>query len=173
MVVAAATLGFMVFVPRPTAAKEKAATEKKILMARIAAKSAEDRATEARSVVGARTWTEGVDQITSTTIRRVNALAQQSGVVLTNLRPGRAVTTAALPILPFTANLEGPFPKVFEVVRKLEDPANRLCVTLVQFDPQDENTDGVVATIGLAAFRAPVTEEPASTPPATGGATRG
>lgn len=141
--------------PKPSAkdALNKEKTDTKKYKASI--QKAETDTVVAKAAVISRTWSEQPAAIQDKVLTLTATLAKQRGVTFVRLQPQRNSTADPLEQYPFLLVVEGPFPKVAELEKDLELPANRLAVSLFQITSSDSESNKVSASIGLVAHRVP------------------
>jgi len=141
--------------PKPTAKaaviKERTQTTKE----KAARSTAETETLVAKAAVISRTWTEQPASIQDKVLTLTATLAKKRGLNFVRLQPQRVSLAEPLEQYPFLLVVEGPFPKVAELERDLELPANRLAVSLFQITSSDSESNKVSASIGLVAHRIP------------------
>lgn len=154
------TLVTIIALPKPSAAAEIRKFRQQEVTAKLAARKAEETTAVARAQIKALTWREGADQVGPKVLSTFTALVRERGLKLVSFRPQRAPQAATVPQVPFLATVEGPYPKLVDLVRAVEKPSSKLAVGLVQLASADETTSRATANISLTAFlEPPETEE--------------
>lgn len=149
----AAVLAYMLFVPPPSEVND---TQRQLQEQKEIVKAVDDakvKLASANTVILKQTWAVPIPDVESTTLSKLSSLARSNGVKLTGLRPQRQTLAGELEALPFVLSAEGSFPNVMAFVKAVENPENRLAVSLVQLSSSEGNSDKVTATVGLMAFR--------------------
>ena len=130
---------------------------------------------KARSVVSGYAWKGDDERVEAQVLELVSILAKKVDVKMGAFRTQKRASEGELGLRPFVLTLEGPYPKVLQFVKKLETPANKLAVNLVQFGASDGASDTVSATVGIYAYQESPTEaagKPAPGKSASTGKTR-
>lgn len=106
----------------------------------------------ARKKVQESLWKADLDTVSAKAMATVDQVSTANQVKVQAFRPQRTVSSQGIDRYPYSAVLQGPFPKVLLTVRQLQNNGTKLAVTSVQISAADGETDTVTATIGLAAF---------------------
>jgi len=155
LVVIAGTALFMVLVPKPTTASltKKLADAKKPLLNKISISHHDTD--ESNQYLANRTWTGDAEQIGTTSLRKINAIAQKNGVKIPVFRVQREDTANNVDTQPYLISVEGPFLGVLGFERELDVSENKLGVENIQISSTDPNSDHVTANINVIAYLNP------------------
>ena len=137
---------------KPMNARARQEAQKKILAETADAKKREETL---KAKIASLTWTNTPDQVSSTSLDRVSALAKARRLTLMAFRPQKQVQVEGLTQLPFLILVDGPFPAVMQFMNDIDRTDTKLAVSLVQISSADEASDRVSATIGAAAYLKP------------------
>ncbi len=107
----------------------------------------------AKAKVVAETWNGGAETVGPGALAVMNTLATKNRVQLSGFRPERTSQTAGLDFLPYSVTATGAYLDVLSFVKAIENPQNKLAVDSLQIASSEANTDQVIATIGLTAYR--------------------
>jgi len=162
LIVIAGTALFMVLVPKPTTAgmSQKLLAAKKPLLTKIAISHQDTD--NANQYLANRTWTGDAEQITTTSARKANDIAQKRGVKISVFRPQRDDKEDNVNVIPFLLTVDGPFPSVLAFERDLDVEENKLGISNVQISSSDPNSDHVTANINVVAYLNPAAQAAAA-----------
>jgi Tfp pilus assembly protein PilO len=144
---------FIFLVPRPTAASIRATQKQKEGQAQLRAAQAKKDFGAAHSKVVARTWSGGAEQVGPGALQSMNALAAKHRVKLSGFRPERSSQVSGLDFLPYSVTATGAYLDLVNFVRAIENPDTKLAVDSLQIASSEANSDQVIATIGITAYR--------------------
>lgn len=151
IVVMAATLAFILLVPKPTLKGLKAKFDKARPLQESAAKKAKESQARAIDEIGKYVWTGKDSEVAPAALDKVTRIAFTRHIKVVAFRPQKMIE-GNFNQIPFLINLDGSYPDVMRFEKDLEDPANRLAVNLVQLTSADSNSDHVTATVGVLAY---------------------
>lgn len=92
------------------------------------------------------------EQLGPAVLRLATEAAKAEKLQVRAFRPRRSVEVEGLKQSWFMMSVEGPFPAVLSLVRRLEDKGTKLAVNMVQMSSADGHSDRVNATIGVVAL---------------------
>lgn len=151
--------GYQFLVPMPNAG----AASKRHHLEEVKLKEENAKLLEAiqadRLAVDARVWDAQPDELGARAMALVTGLAQQEGVKVQAFRPQRQETVSGITRYPYSTVVEGSFPKVAGLVKRLQAGGTKLALTSVQLTAADGETDMVTATVGVIAFIRSVEEQ--------------
>ncbi|MFQ3586842.1 MAG: type 4a pilus biogenesis protein PilO [Fimbriimonadaceae bacterium] len=169
ILVLAATLAVMLFLPKPTTQGMDSERRNREFAIKLDTQKAEQRLEEVRAAIGERAWLVPVSEVGPTALDTVTKTAERRGLRLVAMRPQRTVQIAELAQVPFVVTVEGAFPAVMAFVRDLEAPKTKMAISLIQLGAMDGASDNVSLTLGLKAYVRPPKAQPRPSAPAPAG----
>lgn len=169
VVVLAATLAAMLFLPKPTTQGLDSERRNREFAIKLDTQKAEKRLEEVRSAIEEKAWLVQVSEVGPTALDTVTRAAERRGLRLVAMRPQRTVQIAELTQAPFVVTVEGAFPAVMAFVRDLEAPETKMAISLIQLGAMDGVSDNVSLTLGLKAYVRPPKAQPRPSNPASSG----
>ena len=148
----AGSLGFMLFVPRPTTAglaKGKVLSRQRVQKEIDDAKAASARATEEAKL---RLWTGRPERVTAEILAYVTGQANNNKLKLGAFRPQRTQVLEGAAELPFSVQVSGSFPAVRTFLSTLDTPKGRLALRSIQLSGADAASSNVTAMLSLSAY---------------------
>ena len=180
LLILASTLAFVLFVPRPGAArgaKSWASTRRRLADNVVDTKAQERRA---RAAIRPRLWHSDPESVTATILNQLSAQSAYRHLKLTAFRPERGQEFDGMTEMRFTAQMAGPYPAVHTLLRSLDARGSKIALRSVslgpsQLGPAQASSGDVSASLGLSAFVAtdPDLAPPAETARASGQTTGG
>lgn len=170
LVAMAATLLFMLLVPKPTTRGMDAKKRNQEFQVRLATDNARDQLAESRAANAKRLWTVPASQVAPTALDQVTRLAAARNLKVIALRPQRANDLEGVTQIPFLLTVEGSFPSALALARDMERPDRRMAVSLIQLSSADGASDKVTMSLGMSAF---VAEAPKAAASNSAGGRRG
>ncbi len=166
VVVMAAAVGFMQFVPKPTVPSQaqNRAQERKIDNATKGMEAAIDTAKQNLQAVY--TWPGTPESVGPVALKQVNGLLQNRHLKLVGFHSQKSIEQPNITLIPFVVSVEGGFTSVMAFTKDLEKSGTKLVVNLLQVANADQTTDKVTASIGITAYQLP---QPATTDSSTTG----
>ena len=152
ILVALGGLGYHLIAPMPDAAEASKKHQQEQVQLMADTKVLRDEISKTKIDVQGHLWEAGPDEISAQAMELVDKLAKEHLLKVQAFRPQRTITLDEITRYPYTVVLQGAFPRMLQLVRKLQDPGTNLAVTSVQISAADGESDNVMATIGLAAF---------------------
>lgn len=107
----------------------------------------------AKVTVVAQTWNGGAETVGPGALAVMNTLATKNRVQLSGFRPERTSQASGLDLLPYSVTATGAYLDVLNFVKAIENPQNKLAVDSLQIASSEANSDQVIATVGLTAYR--------------------
>lgn len=159
VVVMIGCVAFDRLVPEPKATQVRIKREAEVARLERATKDLRAKTTENKEYVSEYLWQGGHDEVGAMAMAEIDEMAAASQVKVQAFRPQRTITANEIDRNPYSVVVRGPFPRVLELVRKLQAKGTRLALTSVLLSAADGETDTVTTTIGLAAFSSAKIEE--------------
>jgi hypothetical protein len=116
--------------------------------------TAKDAVRESETATRARLWNGDAESVVATLLDRWNRDARSLELQVTSFRPQKTRSVAGLTELPGTLQVSGPWPRVGQLLERLERPGARLVVRSVQIASADAASDAVTATVQFQAYLA-------------------
>ncbi len=165
------SLGFMLFVPRPSVAGLAKGKDKRRQNMTDEIDQAKKRSAESSAAATARLSVGDPERLTAQTLARLTQEARARGLTLGAFRPQRVKPLPGMTELPFALQLSGPFPAVRAFATELDRPGSKLVLRSVQLAASSGESSVVTATLGISAFiAAKEVKEMNETKPKTGDA---
>ena len=158
----AATLAFMLLVPKPSLAglaRGRERGRRQILREIIDTRT---RTRQDQAALAPRLWPGDANSVSSAVLALLTHQTRQHGLKLGDFRPQRPLALDEVTELPFSVQVSGPFPKVQAVMGALDAGRSRVVLRAVQVASSEETSDVVTATLGLSAY---IASDPALLPP--------
>lgn len=146
---------FLLFLPKPSTASIVAMQKQQEAQIQGRAEDAQDDFDIAKEKVVGLTWKGGAEQVGPGALQSMNALATKYRVKLSGFRPSRTAQASGLDLLPFSVTATGSYPDLLNFVKAIENPDNKLAVDSLQIASSEANSDQVIATVGITAYRVP------------------
>jgi len=97
-------------------------------------------------------WKEGSATIGSAVLSAVAKVADSCHVQLSGFRSDKLVGSSLVQEVPFVGVVTGTFPDVMSFVGKVESPASKLALNMLQVTTTDSKAGTITATLGIVAF---------------------
>ncbi|HWD39364.1 MAG TPA: GspMb/PilO family protein [Fimbriimonas sp.] len=149
--VAIVLIGILGFT-KPTEPEEMMRHRSQKSQSSFSIKDSNDASQKAIAAIRKRTWDMSAEQLGPELMQRLNRIADDHHVVLSNFRSGHTSDVAALSEAPFIATVDGSFTDIVGFLQALEQPETKLAVNILQITASDQGVGKVTATISLMAF---------------------
>ena len=162
IVILAATLAYMLLVPKPSVARLERGRERGRRQILREITDTRTRTKQAQAAVAPRLWQGDPNTVSSAVLALLTQQARHHALKLGAFRPERPQALGGVTELPFSVQVSGPYPKVQAVMTSLDGGKSRVVLRAVQVASSEETSDVVTATLGLSAYLA---LDPAILPP--------
>jgi hypothetical protein len=100
-------------------------------------------------------WVGKPDQVGPEALDTVTKLVKSAKVRLLAFRPQKPDEEPGVTLYSYGITIDGPYTNAMQLVKQLEDPKNKLAVSLVQINSADTASDRVTGTINVVAYVRP------------------
>jgi len=143
--------------PKPSIASVNAYQRSQQTKINIGVEQANKDLATAKAKVDAHAWSGGAEGVGPGALQAMNSLATKYKVKLSGFRPERPTKASGLDMLPYSVTATGAYLDVLNFAKAIENPDTKLAVDSLQVASSQANSDQVIATIGITAYR--VSEE--------------
>jgi Tfp pilus assembly protein PilO len=148
-----AGIALILLFPKPSQASVRATQRSQETKIKIGAEQANKDLATAKTQVDAHIWSGGAEAVGPGTLQVMNSLATKYKVKLSGFRPERTTNASGLDMLPYSVTATGAYLDVLNFAKAIENPDNKLAVDSLQVASSEANSDQVIATIGITAYR--------------------
>lgn len=152
VLVMAACLIYSLFVPKPTTSgivKGKALSIQKINH-EIAGAQASSKIVAQNVRQGV--WTGKPETVTASVLDKLTELTTSRSLKMAAFRPERSFVLGDLMECQYSVQITGDYSKVYEVMKALDDPKEKVVLRSVQINAAGGSATGITATLGISAY---------------------